>query len=250
MRFIVVSVCLISSAAHSFGQRNLGDSSIHTLLTSVHYKLNVTSGEIRQLWGLHHELGISVDHKFPTNLTVGGTGGFLFGNQFRDTSIFKTVVNDFGTVTALDGSPAELLFLMRGMTAHLNLGYVWNRWGNNLNSGIWLQLSAGFLMHKIRIESTWDEVPQLQGDYRKGYDRLHSGFQLRQFVGYLFQADKRFLNFYAGVECIQAWTRNRRNYNFDLQGPDPGVKNDYLWGVKVGWLIPIYKRTPRAFYFD
>src|SRR5690606_34547313 len=109
---------------------------------------------------------------------------------------------------------------------------------------------AGFLMHKIRIESIYDDVPQLEGEYRKGYDRLHMGFEAREFIGYLFQADKRFLNFYAGFEFIQGFTQNQRNYNFDLGGPDPGIKLDLIWGVKAAWLVPIYKRSAKDFYVD
>ncbi|MEX1000566.1 MAG: hypothetical protein WDZ35_00475 [Crocinitomicaceae bacterium] len=216
----------------------------------MNYKFNLTSGDLDKLWGYNHEIGISVDNKFKNNFTLGLTAGFIFGNQLKDSTIFSSVFNEFGTITNLGGGPAQVLFLMRGMTAQLNAGYLFNRLGNNPNSGLWLQAGAGFLMHKIRIESLYDDVPQLEGDYRKGYDRLHMGFAFREFVGYLFQADRRFLNFYAGFEFIQGFTQNQRNYNFDLGGPDPGIKQDFLWSAKVGWLIPIYKRSAKEYYVD
>lgn len=216
----------------------------------MNYKFNLPSGDITKLWGFNHEIGISVDNKFKNGLTLGVNAGFIFGNQFKDTTIFDDVINDYGTVTAMSGAPAGVLFLMRGMTSNFNAGYVFNKLGHNPNSGLWVQLGCGVMMHKIRIESIYDDVPQLEGDYRYGYDHLHLGFEVREFIGYLFQADKRFLNFYAGVEFIQGFTENQRNYNFDLNGPDPGIKQDYLWGAKVGWLIPIYKRKARDFYID
>ncbi|UKN03328.1 hypothetical protein K6119_07345 [Paracrocinitomix mangrovi] len=246
---IVVLIFLLSGSV-VFGQRNLRDSSISTFVSALNYKFNLTDGDVGDLWGFNHEIGLSVDYKFKNNLTVGINSGFIFGNQFRDTTIFAGIVNDFGQITSMGGSPAQILFLMRGMTANANVGFVWSKLGNNPNSGLWIQLGGGFLMHKIRIESLYDDVPQLEGEYRKGYDRLHMGFEAREFIGYLFQADRRFLNFYAGFEFIQGFTQNQRLYNFDLGGPDPGIKQDYFYGIKVGWLIPIYKRSAKQYYVD
>jgi hypothetical protein len=221
------------------------------VITSLNYKFQLTSGDLNKLWGFNHEIGLSVDNKFKNGLTVGLSTGFIFGNQLKDTTIFVDLVNEYGTITAMNsGEPANILFLMRGMTANINAGYVFNKLGNNPNSGLWIQGGAGFLMHKIRIESLYDDVPQLEGDYRKGYDRLHMGFQFKEFIGYLFQADKRFFNFYGGFEFIQGFTQNQRAYNFDLNGPDPGTKLDFFWGVKVGWLVPIYKRKAKDIYID
>lgn len=248
MKYILILT--LFAGLSSFSQRNMKDSSRNNVLLGFNYKFNLVSGDITKLWGFNHEIGISIDNKFKNNLTLGISAGFIFGNQFKDTTIFKSVVNEFGTVTSFNGSPSQVLFLMRGMTANVNAGYVFNQLGNNPNSGLWIDVGLGMLMHKIRIESIYDDVPQLEGEYRKGYDRLHMGFQSREFIGYLYQGDTRFLNFYAGFEFIQGFTENQRNYNFDLEGPDPGLKTDFLWGAKFGWLIPIYKRTPRDYYVD
>lgn len=248
MRILLLGFCFLSCVG--YGQRNLRDSSISTVMAGLNYKFNLLSGDIANLWGFNHEIGLNVDYKFKNNLTLGFTSGFIFGNQFKDTSIFSGLYNEFGTITNLVGGPAQVLFLMRGMTANLNAGFVWSKLGKNPNSGLWIQGGIGFLMHKIRIESLYDDVPQLEGEYRKGYDRMHMGISAREFIGYLYQGDRKFLNFYAGFEFIQGFTQNQRTFNFDLEGPDPGIKQDYLWGVKAGWLIPIYKRTAKRFYVD
>lgn len=220
------------------------------MVSAVNYKFNFTGGDLSERWGYNSEIGFDLKYKFKNNFTLGIDAGFIFGNQLKETSIFDDVVNSYGTITALGGNPAAVLFLMRGANGHVDFGYIFNRLGNNPNSGLWLNFGVGYLMHKIRIESIYDDVPQLEGDYRKGYDRLTMGVSAKQFVGYLFQADYRFLNFYAGFEFVEGFTQNVRNYNFDLEGPDPGIKFDFLYSVKVGWLIPLYKRAPKAFYYD
>jgi hypothetical protein len=237
---ILVVPCLVMA------QRNVRDTSINMMFAAINYKFNLTGGDLNDRWGFCSTIGADVQYKFKNNLTVGLDGGFIFGNQLKEPEIFDDVVNSYGTITNLQGTPASVLFLMRGASANATIGYVWNRFGNNPNSGIWINGGFGYLMHKIRIESIYDDVPQLEGDYRKGYDRLTMGFASKQFIGYLYQADYRFLNFYVGFEFIQGLTYNVRNYNFDLEGSDPGMKIDLLHSVKFGWMIPIYKRAPRS----
>lgn len=240
MRFALIFLLFISFGAKA--QLNVTDTTISQFIVGANYKFNLTSGDLENLWGFNHTIGMNIDYKFKSNVTFGVDGGFIFGNQLQNPYIFQDVYNDNGTVTALDGEPADLLYGMRGMNANLSVGYVWNRLGHNPNSGLWVELGAGFLMHKIRIESIYDDVPQLEGDYKKGYDRMHMGICAKQFIGYLFQANGRFRNFYAGLEFIEGFTQNQRNYNFDLEGPDPGTKLDIIYGVKLGWMIPIYTR--------
>jgi hypothetical protein len=127
---------------------------------------------------------------------------------------------------------------------------VFTRFGNNANSGIWVSGGLGFMAHKIRIESLYDVVSQLEGDYRKGYDKLSMGFSTRQFVGYLFQSNYRLIRFYGGFEFVQGFTMNMRNYNFDTGGPETDLRFDLLNSFKVGWIIPISQRTRGEFYYN
>lgn len=231
----------------AFSQRNLKDSTISQVIVGLNYKFNFTGGDLNKRWGFNNTVGFDFHYKFKNNLTIGCDAGFIFGNQLKDTTIFDDVINSNGEITSLAGAPAIVVFLMRGAHGMLNAGYLFNKLGNNPNSGLWIHGGFGYFMHKIRIESLYDDVPQLEGDYKKGYDRLTMGFASRQFIGYLFQHDYRFLNFYAGVEFIEGFTYNVRNYNFDLGGPDPGQKFDFMYSIKFGWMIPIYKRQPTSY---
>lgn len=246
-------ICLLYLLMFPFvvnAQLNVRDSSIGQFFTGLNYKFNLTGGDMKERWGFNNEIGTDIQYKFKNNLTIGIDGGFIFGNQLKDTTIFDDLYTSYGEITNLNGTPSIVLFLMRGAHANIGAGYIFNKLGNNPNSGLWINLGVGYFMHKIRIESLYDEVPQLEGDYKKGYDKLTMGFATKQFIGYLFQHDYQFLNFYAGFEFIQGFTYNVRNYNFDLEGPDPGMKLDFLYSIKLGWMIPIYKRQPKAIYYD
>ncbi len=237
----------------SFGliaQISLKDSVRNTFIMGLNYKATFPEGDLVKRWGFHNSIGLDIDQKLKSNLTVGLSGGFIFGSQLRDSTIFNDLYNSFGTITSLSGTPADVLFLMRGFTSHATVGQVFNRFGNNANSGLWVKVGFGFMMHKIRIETLYDVVPQLEGQYRKGYDKLTTGFSSMQFIGYLYQANVRLLKFYAGFEFTQGFTQNIRNYNFDTGGPEPDPRLDLQYGFKVGWILPISHRTKSEYYYD
>ena len=109
--------------------------------------------------------------------------------------------------------------------------------------------SIGYMMHKIRIEVVNESVPQLQGDYKRGYDRLSAGFTLGEFLGYMYMGKHRLVNFYAGIECYQGWTSNQREYNFDEMKYASEKRFDLLFGPKVAWVIPLNRRVSKGYYF-
>jgi hypothetical protein len=248
MRIVVIIVCFLSTL--SFAQTNMRDSSRNTLIVGANYKANLTGGDLMNRWGFNSAIGLDIEYKLKSNLIFGLNSSFVFGNTFKDTAIFSNLYNSSGHITSYVGEEANILYLLRGMTAHASVGYVFTRFGNNANSGIWVSGGLGFMAHKIRIESLYDVVPQLEGDYRKGYDKLSMGFSTRQFVGYLFQSNFRLIRFYGGFEFVQGFTVNMRNYNFDTGGPETNVRFDALNSFKVGWIIPIAQRTRGEFYYD
>ncbi len=248
MKFLFIFLFL--SVFGSYAQKSLRDSTVNTFLVGLNYKANLTGGDLADRWGFNNQLGVDVDHKFKNNLTVGIGGGFIFGSKLKDTSIFSDLYNSYGAITSLSGVPSDILFLMRGFTVYGSAGYVFNQLGNNPNSGLWVNAGLGYMMHKIRIESLVDVVPQLEGDYKKGYDKLTMGFSTKQFIGYLYQSDWRLLKFYGGFEFSQGFTKNVRTYNFDTGGPETDLKLDLLYGFKVGWILPISHRTRSEYYYD
>jgi hypothetical protein len=122
--------------------------------------------------------------------------------------------------------------------------------GNNQNCGILLTLEPGFIQHKLKITtSSANNVPQIEGDYAKGYDKLHNGFSLSEFLGYMYMGNKRLVSFYAGFEFTQAFTKCRRDYDFKSRTRDTEQKYDFFYSIRVGWLIPLYKRAPKGYYY-
>ena len=89
----------------------------------------------------------------------------------------------------------------------------------------------------------------LSGDYKKGYDRLTNGLTLKQFIGYQHLDPNLRLNFFAGFEFLEGFTRSRRDFDFDTRRKDQTDRLDLLWGFRVGLVLPFYFSGDRDIFY-
>jgi hypothetical protein len=106
------------------------------------------------------------------------------------------------------------------------------------------------MQHKINIFHKDNNIPQLRGDYLKGYDRLTNGLVVGQYIGYNYFANNGLLNFHVGLDISAGFTKGRRDYLYDVMRSDNASRMDILFGVRGGWYIPIFKRKSEEFFFD
>jgi hypothetical protein len=78
---------------------------------------------------------------------------------------------------------------------------------------------------------------------------LSNGFALTQFVGYTYFHNKNFWNFFIGVEFTEAWTQNRRSWDFTLMRKDDSRYNEFMATIKAGWIISFIKREAEDIYY-
>lgn len=245
-------VCSILLAFAASAQRNMKDSVVSTPWVAIHYGANWAQNDLAARFGFLNHLGFHAGYKTSRNWTWATDASFIFGERVKITTLFDELRDSQGNLTDINGDIATVLTLARGFNVNLAIGKVIPLKKSNQNSGIYLHGGAGYLVHKIRIESRDQVVPQLELDYRKGYDRLTSGLNFHQFAGYAFLANSGFVNFYAGIYVQEGFTKNRRTVFFDM--PDTPVPTntrlDVQAGLRAGWFIPIYKRKPKDYYFN
>jgi hypothetical protein len=245
--FIFLVLC-----GHSFSQRNIKDSILSTPWVGLHYGGNWTQNDLAMRFGYLNHLGTTAGYKTNKNWFWGFDGNFIFGNVVREAGLFDDLVDSKGTITDINGDVAKVLALARGFNANVSIGKVIPVLSINKNSGFFIHGGAGYLLHKIRVETQDHVVPQIELDYRKGYDRLSIGINTHQFLGYAFLANSGLVSFYGGFYAQQGFTKNKRTIFFD-QPETPvsqAVRKDFQIGFRAGWFIPIYKRKPKDFYFE
>ncbi len=235
--------------ASSQAQGGLEDTSITMVPITLSYAYQLPSGDLGSQFGPNHNVGLSVTRKLKSNYSYGLEGSFIFGNQVDDQSMLRDITTSNGVIVNQDGNPAKILLYERGYTVMAVAGKLMTIAGPNPNSGILLKLGAGYMRHKVLIESQNDVVPALEDEYLKGYDRLAAGPAGMFFVGYQHLSNNRRINFLVGFELNIGFTRSLRPYNFDSRRADGDTHFDGLNGLRVGWTLPIYKaRDNREYY--
>lgn len=248
---LFLAFCL-SLCLKGFSQRNMKDSVVGTPWVAFHYGANWTQADLAERYGFLNHVGALAGYKTSKNWFWGLDGNFIFGNKVRMTGIFNGLVDSYGNITDENGDIGKVYTMMRGFNINLAVGKVVPVFKANRNSGLFFHAGAGYLQHKMRIETQDQVIPSIELKYRKGYDRFSSGINIHQFAGYAFLSDKGFINFYGGFYAQQGFTRNRREIFFDQpEVPvDKSIRTDIQVGLKVGWFIPIYKRQPKEYYFN
>jgi hypothetical protein len=229
-------------------QVSVKDSSIYTPLVGVSYGYYMPSGDLKNRFGNNSSVMLNVDFKTRKDWTWGLNGSYFFGKDIKE-SLFDSIIGSDGSIINSKGEISDIRLFERGFTVSVTFGRIFSFKKPNPNSGILLNVGLGFIQHKIRIETIGNNVPQLSKEYKKGYDRLSNGLLLSENLGYLFLSNNRLQNFYVGLECMQGFTQSRRSFDFETMHKDSQKRLDLLYGAKVIWYLPLYKKAPSAFYY-
>lgn len=239
---------LICIPAFSYSQ--VKDSVINIWQCELNYSFDMPKGDIANRFGNNSTVGLGLTYKTKHNWTAGFEVNYLFGGNLKDSSaVLNGIMTETGQIINKFGEYGSVLLTEKGFYVGGKVGRVFPVLGPNKNSGIVFNVGAGLLQYKTRIENKDNNTPPVLNDYKKGYDHLTNGLSAREFIGYQFLDNKNLFNFYFGLEFYQAWTKCRRDYNFDLMGSDDVLKHDYLFGIRAGWIVPIYTRTPNKYYY-
>ncbi|MGC6433322.1 MAG: hypothetical protein ACON4M_03915 [Crocinitomicaceae bacterium] len=245
-------IVILSFQNTILSQKNIKDSVIGAVWVAPSYGLIWPKGDIAEKFGQLNHIGLLTGYKTSKNWFYGIESNFIFGNQVNLNNMFSLLLDNKGNITDINGDIAVVVVSARGFNFNLSAGKVIPIFGSNKNSGLFINGGFGILGHKYRIDTQEQVIPQIELNYRKGYDRFSMGPNFHQFVGYAFMSNKGLINFYTGFYAQEGFTKNQRTIFFDQ--PDTPVSKstmyDYQFGIKFGWFVPISKRLPQEFYID
>ncbi len=232
-------------------QSLLKDSVMTAFALQVNYQAQFPFADLQDRFGFSSAIGAALSFKMKKNFWFDLEGNFIFGSKINEPGLFDDITDGNGLLVGASGVLENVRLLERGFMLRAMVGKVIPIGKKpNINSGLYIRLGAGFMQHKIFIDlENKAEVPQLDEDYQKGYDRLSNGFMLSQFIGYMYLANNRRINFYTGVEFHQGFTQGRRTFNFDTRTSGEGQRFDAIISYKIAWLLPIYYKSTQKYYY-
>jgi len=221
------------------------DTAASGFIFGLSYAGQLPGGNLAQVFGFNSNVQLGVEYKTQSNWIYGGSFSYLFGNVLRATGILDSIATTNGNLIANDGNYPGVSYFERGFDIQLTVGKLFPVSGN-LNSGILITLSGGYIQHYIDIKSQ-DWAPQISGDYVQGYDHLTAGVCATEFIGYQYISKKLFVACFGGFEFTEAMAKSLR-YDFQSNSKDPNYKYEMLSSIRVGWMLPILTEHKLKFY--
>ncbi len=241
---LILLICCFLFCKTRYSAQNIKDTSIFAPVFNTTYAVQFPLLDMNKSFGVNSNLGFSGGVKTAKNWQFELEGSFLFSKNVRVGTILDPILTSDRQVVAIDGKPSNIEIYQRGFTGGFNVGKIFSIIGPNPNSGLIVKFGAGFIRHKIRIENQDDLVVQLSKPNLIYFDRLTLGVMTKQYIGYQHLGNTNLANFTFGLEFIQGFTRGMRDYQLDLEGPYLDQRLDFLIGLRVGWVIPVYRRAP------
>ena len=230
-------------------ERNEGQKTNHSILLSINHAFQFPYGDMSKRFGNNSDISSTIMYKTSNNWMINLEGGFLFGPTVKENNIFNSIDGNNGDLINPVGEIPTIRLFERGAHLDISVGKYFSLKNKKHESGLVLSLGSGYMYHKIFIETITSELPQLNEELLKGYDRLSGGILLKQFFGYYFFSNRTNIRFFIGLEAIQGFTKNLRGYNYNTQTYVDTKRKDYLFGLKYGLIIPLKKRNTGKYYY-
>lgn len=250
---ILIFTLLLISPLVIKAQYDIKTENISTWLFQVTYAYQFPGKDTKVLYSNNNSLGGSVFYKTKSNWLFSVNGNFISGNKVNITreELFGDILDNNGEIITGDGIYGSYALFERGAHFQARVGKIFPVLSPNSNCGFFVQGGLGYLFNRVRTEfgSYASPPPALAGDYPYGYDRMRGGLALSGEIGYLFLSNTRVLNFSISVEFIQAYTKPRRQWDFNMMGKDDKSYIDQYIGIRGAIYIPTYKRKPAEFYY-
>lgn len=218
----------------------------HNINLNFHYSFQMPSADLAKMYGNSMAVGGGAEYfNWKTGIIAGAESWYLWGNEVLIDPL-RNIRSSEGEVLA-EQSFAPISLKQRGFFVGGHIGKLFRlHLSEKYLGGIRVTLGSGFLEHYIRIQDDQNySAPQVAGYYKNGYDRLTNGLAINGFIGYQMMSFNRRTNFFVGLEWTKGFTKNRRGFNFDTRSVDNETRNDLLFGLRAGWILPILA-TERA----
>lgn len=230
-------------------QESISEGIIRIPMINLNASFHVPGGDLEDRFGNSSLFGLGFQLKNKKNLYWGIEIGGLTGSTVIEDDILDIITAGTVDIINVSGNTASIRFWERGAHTQISLGKIIPIFATNQNSGFFIQGGLGYMYHKIRIEDIGNKSPQLNSEMLKGYDRLSMGFSTSEFIGYRYFSSNQKINFFIGIEFIQAFTQDVRQYDYNAQEAYLDDRLDLLSGLKFGWTFPLFKKTDNQYYY-
>ena len=158
-------LCFFMIPILSLSQWNNKDTTTARTWIAFEYGANWPQADLANRYGFLNHIGTMIGFKTSKNWFYGLQSTFHFGKNVRISGLFDHLVDSYGNITDVNGDIATVLVFPRGFNINVNIGKIFPVFGSNQNSGIFIHSGIGYLLHRMKIETNEQVIPQIELDY-------------------------------------------------------------------------------------
>ncbi len=213
------------------------------------YDYKIPMGELAAIYGNNSSIGLTYFKEKENNLFFGIEGNYIFGENIKKNTLFNNISTSNGNIIGADGTYANIILLQRGFEAYIFVGYAYHHQEKDL-SGIYLSSGLGYLQQQIFIDTKNQDIPQLNNEMKKGYDRLSNGISTKWQASYRYYSKNGKFQAYAGINITMSYAKNIRPYIFNsMRYNDDNANWQKIYGATLGIIIPIERKNEEEFHY-
>ena len=236
-RYCIVLLFILLNQLGNAQDEKKGIMNVGVMNYSFGYGMEFPFADMSDRFGRNLKFTVGAEKMTASNWIFGLEFSYMFGDSVKEDVVSNLRLSN-GNILGADNAYAEVFTRQRGVFFGANVGKLIPL-SSTSRSGIRITGAAGILAHYVRVQDEVRSLPQIEGDYLKGYDRLTRGLAFREFIGY--QHVSKRVNFYIGIEFTQGFTSSVREVNFDTGLPtNKDTRFDGLIGLKAAWILPFF----------
>gem|GEM_PF-6571809 len=221
----------------------------------VHVELGtgLPGGELRNRFGPHGQVSAGYTHLFPSHFLLGLEAGFGYGRRVLGDPL-SSLRDATGDIIAKDGSQAVDAVTERlWMLPTLKVGKMFvlrkRARARDWEHAVLLHVGGTYFSYKYGINSVSNDISQLDGDRKKGYDRLASGPAATLEGTYFLQAPRGSYGLFLKVQYLQGFTQSRRAYDFNLAKTTTGTMVASILSFQLGLAITLFSLDEQEYFY-
>jgi hypothetical protein len=244
---MVLGLCLTGFTTAQT-DRHVDEECIRAPHISLNLGGTVPQGEWSESFGAFGNVGGLVGFKGANNHYVALKALSWWGANVDIPGLLSDLTTPEGQIIDNEGDVARIRITGQGAQFGACFGHVFTTMRSNPNSGWLVRVGTGSIHHRVDFEYTENVIGPLEGDRRKGYDRLRWGAYTDGFVGYWHMSNDQRINLFAGLVAGASRTKAIRSVNYDTLEPNEPVQTDAWWGLEFGWVFQLYKREAKEYW--
>lgn len=207
--------------------------------TSFFQPSGVLADRFKRFWGI--PMGLTL--KDRNNFYYQAEHTVLLGAQVNEPLLFSGITGPSGYILDVNGNPAIIRKYMRGFVTRFEAGKEFYHFGRIKKSSLSAGLGLGFIQHRIALRFDRGNLPQMEGEYADGYDRLTNGFLISQHFTYRY-VNPSTISLFASLTMSEGFTKNKRNWNNGADNTIYASRTELFPGLTAGIIIPLKYKKP------